>query len=369
MNDTEEAYLNILLRFNNFTFFIEKVNNQFNITENKDTITNSFYFKYEFSKTFFKLKAITKVSPCIFIYKNIEKNLFFISDSFKIIYDKLIFLNIFKIENHNIIEFRKDNNLPGHYLYNEFIKNDPNNFINGLQVISDWALIEVRLDNFSVVPSNLKFGDIDISEAGFLIQNWLTKWLNILPSISNKVYLHLSGGINTRVNTFFFREVNTIGNFVTHSIKNEIENMIGLLVAHKLNKKEIGVDGIHISVTGYEVQTAFKKYEIINSETIKLFNRVKLIKYPQINALEPWHDEFLYRIKPSQLNLIRQSLLVLCAKDLLYIPLNSKINEEIYYVTCTNKIKKVIRSWYKTGLKEPINKNLPYWTYKNEVLN
>lgn len=60
-------------------------------------------------------------------------------------------------------------------------------------------------------------------------------------------------------------------------------------------------------------------------------------------------------------------MIVLLCKDLLYITLNTKQTEELYYITPTEGIKAIIKAWYKTGLKDPEDKNLPYYTYENEV--
>lgn len=83
--------------------------------------------------------------------------------------------------------------------------------------------------------------------------------------------------------------------------------------------------------------------------------------------LSPQHDVLLYKIKFSQVQLLRKALIVLLCKDLLYIPLNTKQTEELYYITPTKEIKDIIKAWYKTGLKEPEDKNLPYYTYEKEV--
>lgn len=69
------------------------------------------------------------------------------------------------------------------------------------------------------------------------------------------------------------------------------------------------------------------------------------------------------------MQLLRKVLTVLLCEDLLQIPLNTKQTEELYYITPIEEIKAIIKAWYKTGLKESEDKNLPYYTYKKEVEN
>lgn len=47
--------------------------------------------------------------------------------------------------------------------------------------------------------------------------------------------------MNTRINTFFKRDFNYLNSFSIKSKKNEFDNMIGLLVQHKLNLKKFHV--------------------------------------------------------------------------------------------------------------------------------
>lgn len=100
-----------------------------------------------------------------------------------------------------------------------------------------------------------------------------------------------------------------------------------------------------------------------------LFNKCKLFTSFVFFELSPQHDILLYRIKFSQVQLLRKVLTVLLCEDLLQIPLNTKQTGELYYITPTEEIKAIIKAWYKTGLKEPEDKNLPYYTYKKEVEN
>lgn len=125
-----------------------------------------------------------------------------------------------------------------------FSRNEPNDLLENLIVVLDWSSIKITLNNFLIIKSDLNLNNVDIYEAGFLIENWIIKWKNIIKIYQKHLIFKLSGGVNTRINTFFKRDFNYLNSFSIKSKKNEFDNMIGLLVQHKLNLKKFHV--IHL---------------------------------------------------------------------------------------------------------------------------
>lgn len=104
----------------------------------------------------YELISTTSISKPIFIYQNKDKDLYWISDSFKDIYDRLIDLNllIFK-KDKEFVDFEHHEEGHHNFCFNLFFsRNEPNDLLENLIVVLDWSSIKITLNNFLILKNS-----------------------------------------------------------------------------------------------------------------------------------------------------------------------------------------------------------------------